>query len=173
MPMLQTRRRFMSSASAAGIAGLLGTAPALADEGPPETTTIRIGYDSSICLAPDFIAEDLLRAEGFSDIRYLPHSLEAAARGDYDFDFDSVAGLAPFLDAGAPITVLAGVHAGCYELLAQEPIRTIGDLKGKRVGVSRLGVGRHLFLQVVAAYVGLDPRTDIDWVASPTVKPAE
>jgi NitT/TauT family transport system substrate-binding protein len=34
-------------------------------------------------------------------------------------------------------------------------------------------VGRHLFLKAVAAYVGLDPDTDINWVASPDVKPAE
>ena len=41
------------------------------------------------------------------------------------------------LDAGVPITVLAGVHAGCFELFAHEPIRTISDLKGKKVGVPR------------------------------------
>jgi NitT/TauT family transport system substrate-binding protein len=73
----------------------------------------------------------------------------------------------------APITVLAGLHSGCYELLAREPIRTISELKGKRVGVSQLNVGRHLFLKVVAAYVGLDPDADINWIASPEVKPAE
>ena len=109
----------------------------------------------------------------FTDIRYMPHSLDAVARGEYSFDFDSVAGLLPFLDAGEPITVLAGVHSGCYELFAQEPIRTISELKGKRVGVSQLSSGRHLFLKVVAAYVGLDPETDINWVAIPKVKPAE
>jgi NitT/TauT family transport system substrate-binding protein len=170
---MQSRRDFLASLSAAGAVGALGPRAPLADEGPPEVTTLRIGYDSSICVAPNFLAEDLLRAEGFTNIRYMPHSLDAVARGDYAFDFDSVAGLLPFLDAGEPITVLAGLHSGCYELLAREPIRTISGLKGKRVGVSRLNVGRHLFLKAVAAYVGLDPDTDIHWVASPDVKPAE
>jgi NitT/TauT family transport system substrate-binding protein len=171
---MQIRRRdFLATASLAGAASVLGPRPSLADEGPPETTTLRVGYDSSICVAPNFLAEDLLRAEGFTEIHYMRHSLDAVARGDYGFDFDSVAGLLPFLDAGAPITVLAGLHSGCYELFAREPIRTIGDLKGKSVGVSRLNVGRHLFLKAVAAYVGLDPDTDINWVASPDVKPAE
>jgi NitT/TauT family transport system substrate-binding protein len=173
MRIIQSRRDFLASLSAAGAAQVLGARLPLADEGPPETTTIRIGYDSSICVAPNFIARDLLQAEGFTDIHYMPHSLDAVARGEYDFDFDSVAGLLPFLDAGEPITVLAGLHSGCYELLAQEPIRTISELKGKRVGVSQLDVGRHLFLKVVAAYVGLDPDADINWVASPDVKPAE
>jgi NitT/TauT family transport system substrate-binding protein len=170
---MQSRRDFLASLSAAGAVGALGPRAPLADEGPPEVTALRIGYDSSICVAPNFLAEDLLRAEGFTDIRYMPHSLDAVARGEYAFDFDSVAGLLPFLDAGEPITVLAGLHSGCYELFAQEPIRTISELKGRRVGVSRLNVGRHLFLKAVAAYVGLDPDTDINWVASPDVKPAE
>ncbi len=39
------------------------------------------------------------------------------------------------LDAGLPITAGAGVHSGCYELFAHEPIRNISDLKGRRVGV--------------------------------------
>ena len=34
-------------------------------------TTIRIGYDPNICVAPQYIAEELLRAEGFTDIRYV------------------------------------------------------------------------------------------------------
>jgi NitT/TauT family transport system substrate-binding protein len=170
---MRSRRDFLASLSAASVASLLGTRASLARDWPPEVTTLRIGYDSSICVAPNFIAENLLRAEGFTEIRYMPHSLDAVARGDYSFDFDSVAGLLPFLDVGEPITVLAGLHSGCYELLAQEPIRTISELKGRRVGVSRLNVGRHLFLKAVAAYVGLDPDTDINWVANPDVKPAE
>ena len=44
----------------------------LADEGPPETTTIRLRRDPAICVAPWYIAEELLRAEGFTDIRYVP-----------------------------------------------------------------------------------------------------
>jgi NitT/TauT family transport system substrate-binding protein len=64
--------------------------------------------------------------------------------------------------------VLAGVHAGCYELFAHEPIRTISDLKGKRVGVQSLGSVGHLYLVLMAAHVGLDPHQDIEWVASPT-----
>jgi NitT/TauT family transport system substrate-binding protein len=173
MHIMQSRRGFFSTLSAIGAAAVLGARRSLADAGPPETTRLRIGYDSSICLAPNFIARDLLRAEGFIDIRHLPHSLDAVARGDYDFDFDSIAGLLPFLDAGKPITVLAGLHSGCYELLAQEPIGTISGLKGKRVGVSQLNVGRHLFLKVVTAYVWLDPEVDINWVASPDVKPVK
>ena len=44
----------------------------LADEGPPETTTIRLPMSANICWAPQYVAEELLRAEGFTDVRYVP-----------------------------------------------------------------------------------------------------
>jgi NitT/TauT family transport system substrate-binding protein len=66
---------------------------------------------------------------------------------------------------------LAGLHAGCHEVLAHEPIRTIGDLKGKRVGVQSLGSGRHLQVALIAAHVGLDPQKDINWVTESALNP--
>ena len=41
--------------------------------------------------------------------------------------------------AAAPVTVLAGIHVGCFELFGNEGIRSIADLKGKSVGVQALG----------------------------------
>ena len=139
----QSRRDFLASMSAAGTAGILGTRSSLAEEGPPEVTSIRIGHDPNMCAAPQYIAEDLLRAEGFTDISYLtPTKGVQVASGEIDFDLESAAWLASHLDAGDPITALAGVHVGCYELFAQEPIRTISDLRGKSVGVQRAGLER-------------------------------
>jgi NitT/TauT family transport system substrate-binding protein len=66
------------------------------------------------------------------------------------------------LDAGDPIVILAGIHVGCYELFATERVRTIRDLKGKTIGVTELGSGRHTFLASAMAYVGLDPRKDAE-----------
>jgi NitT/TauT family transport system substrate-binding protein len=70
------------------------------------------------------------------------------------------------LDAGVPITMLAGVHTGCFELFVHGPIQTITDLKGKRIGIWLPGAPDHLYLSIMAAYVGLDPRTDIHWVTT-------
>src|SRR5262245_18733567 len=50
----------------------LAAGASLADEGPPETTTLRLQRGATICIAPVDIAEDLLRAEGFTDVRYVP-----------------------------------------------------------------------------------------------------
>ena len=72
------------------------------------------------------------------------------------------------LPSGDPITALAGIHSGCFELFAYEPIGTISDLKGKKFGIPAVGSSPHLFLAMMAAHVGLDPQKDINWVVSPT-----
>jgi NitT/TauT family transport system substrate-binding protein len=163
---LQTRRDFMASASAAGASGLLAPRASFAAEPPPETTTVRIYRDSSICVAPGQIAEALLQAEGFTDIRYIapPSNYDSVARGETDFALGTASWVVAKVDAGEPITAVAGVHVGCYELLVHDPIRTVSDLKGKRVGIWTWGGGSHLFLSIMAAQVGLDPHQDIEWV---------
>src|SRR5262245_63713149 len=131
MQIVQPRRDFLATLSAASAASLLGPRTSLADEGPPETTTLRLDSRAPICEAPQYITEQLLRAEGLTDIRYVQPSQghDAVARGELDFDFNSGPWLASRLAAGEPVTVLAGVHSGCFELIAQEPIRTVSDLR--------------------------------------------
>jgi NitT/TauT family transport system substrate-binding protein len=166
MHIMQSRRDFLASASLIA-ASVLGSRTSLADEAPPEVTTLRLSTYPNICLAPGFIADELLRAEGFTDIRRTPNTpLDAVARGEVDFEFDTAAWVVAHLDDGQPVTALSGVHSGCYELFANEPIQTIRDLKGKKLGIDRLGSGAHLLLTIMAAQVGLDPHEDIEWVAS-------
>jgi NitT/TauT family transport system substrate-binding protein len=89
------------------------------------------------------------------------------ARGEIDFAMDFATALAIPIDQGAPITVLAGVHVGCYELFAHEGINSVLDLKGKTVGVGQnLGSDPHVFVTAMATHVGLDPLKDIKWVTS-------
>src|ERR1043166_1854042 len=67
------RREFLNSLGLAGTAGLLGLRPAsAAAEPPPETTRLRIPWISPrICRSPERLAEELLRAEGFTDVQYV------------------------------------------------------------------------------------------------------
>jgi NitT/TauT family transport system substrate-binding protein len=156
----------------AGTAGLLGLKPEpVAAEPPPETTRIRLHRIPGICIAPQYIAEELLKAEGFTDVQYVtdeladPSPLFSAGKTDI-----GVAFVAPFLvqvDAGLPIIFLAGIHVGCFELFGNERVRAIRDLKGMRVGIPALGSAHQLFLSAMAAYVGLDPQKDIHWVVHP------
>jgi NitT/TauT family transport system substrate-binding protein len=171
MQISQSRRDFLAGLSAAGAAGIIGPPGALAEEGPPETTTIKLAYYSNNCLAPLLVAEDLLRAEGFTDIRYVavPESFtipELVARGDCHFANTFAGTLVSHMDNGLPITGLSGVHSGCYELFAHEPVRTISELRGKRVAIQDLNSDGYYYLAIMAAHVGLDPKTDFDWVKS-------
>ena len=50
-----------------------------------------------------------------------------------------VAPLVIQLDAGDPITLLGGVHVGCFELFGTDRVRTIRDLKGKTVAITASG----------------------------------
>jgi NitT/TauT family transport system substrate-binding protein len=93
--------------------------------------------------------------------------------GEVDFSLHFAAPLVMPIDAGEPVTVLAGVHPGCFELFARDEVRTILDLKGKSVGIQAIGSSPHVFLTAMAAYVGLDPAKDIDWVTSQTIKPMQ
>jgi NitT/TauT family transport system substrate-binding protein len=177
MQMTQSRRDFLTSASLAAAAGVLGGRASLADEGSPEVTAIRIGKIPGICIAPQYVVEELLRAEGFTDVRYVPiqagRGQEWMARGELDFTLNFAAPLVLSIDAGDPVTVVTGVHSGCFELFANERVRSILELKGKTVGVQGIGSTPHVFLAVMATYVGLDPVNDIEWVTSPSVRPKE
>jgi NitT/TauT family transport system substrate-binding protein len=172
------RRAGQVSVSAAGLAVLAGcgyvgrrAAPASVDA-PPETTTLRLGANPSICLAALYLAEDLLPAEGFTDVRYVPRGPtgEALTAGEADISVTDVGNLIKQVDAGDPHVALAGLHVGCYELFGNGSTRTISDLKGRSVGVTILGSGRHLFLASMVAYVGLNPLTDVNWVTSPAAE---
>jgi NitT/TauT family transport system substrate-binding protein len=66
MPTTHTRRRFLTTVSAAGAAGLFRAPQTLAAEGSFETTSVRLLKFLSVCVSPQYAAEELLRAEGFT-----------------------------------------------------------------------------------------------------------
>jgi NitT/TauT family transport system substrate-binding protein len=175
MAMKQTRRRFLTTLSGAGTVGLFHAPRMLAAEGPLETTSVRLIKSSLICsAAPQYAAEELLRAEGFKDIAYIEAARnelpQVFTEGRVDFTVTFAVNHIQAIDHGAPITILAGVHAGCYELFAREGLASITELKGKQVG---LQAGSPALLKLMAAQVGLDPEKDFQWVTDPEVKPLD
>jgi NitT/TauT family transport system substrate-binding protein len=161
----------------AGTAGLLGLQPRLVSaEPPPETHKIRLlRIGRSICRSPQYLTEELLRGEGFTDVHYVeqdlaPRAMQAVAAGEVDITMQYIGPSIIQIDRGDPIVLLAGVQVGCFELFGTNQVRSIRDLKGKTVSVSSQGTSDYVFLASMAAYVGLDPQKDIHWVTHP---PAE
>src|SRR5260370_15229377 len=88
-PVAQNRRHFLATLTAAGAAGLLGGPSSKAQDGRLERTTVRIGR-AAHCIAPQFVAHELLRAEGFTDIHHAAdasgkHAVLAVDPGDIYF----------------------------------------------------------------------------------------
>ena len=168
-PGRQSRRRFIADATTLGAAALLGVAhSAHAAEPPPETRKIRLVHTPAICLAPQYLAEELLRLEGFDEVEYVDAGNRFPSRvvadGFGDMTMDTAPMVVAALDSDQPVIPLAGLHAGCYELIGNQGIRAIRDLKGRSVAVSAIGAGDYIFLSSIAAYVGIDPRKDIRWM---------
>jgi len=175
MRSVQSRRRFLATLASAGGAALMGTGTSLAQDGPPETTTIRLARIPSICRAPQYMTEELLRSEGFTDVNYIPwqrpsEATEAVATGAVDITMQYVGPSIMQLDAGQPIVVLAGIQPGCFELFGTERIRSVRDLKGKTVAIGELAGSEYTFISSMMTHVGLDPRKDVRWS---TVPPSE
>jgi NitT/TauT family transport system substrate-binding protein len=181
MALIQSRRRFVTNAAVAGVAGFAGwgasgpghSGMSLAAEPPPEVSTLRFDTAPAVCLAPQFVAEELLHAEGFTDIRYVDSDAtptQKLARNEADWALEFAPSLIDELEGEAPVTIVGGVHIGCFELFAHDHIRDVADLKGRTVGVGRaVETPRHL-VSLMASYVGLNPDRDIHWVRDPSAK---
>jgi NitT/TauT family transport system substrate-binding protein len=180
---MNTNRRGLLLAGCCGASTALfwSVAARLRAEGlnpPPETTTIRIAKNPTICIAPQYVVSDLLNDEGFTNVVYVQsdagvEQTKALANGDLDFTLHFSGPLLLQVDRGLAITLLAGIHVGCFELFAKEGIRSLTDLKGRTVGIQALETSPHVFLSAMAALVGLNPAKDIEWVTSASVKPIE
>lgn len=161
-----TRRRFLAGTTALGASALLGAPGTSHAEPPPEISRVRIANVGALCFAPQFVADALLRQEGFTDVQYvkvvnsIPETLTSAA----DFAMFGGPSVIPAIDKGLPVKVLTGLHEGCWELFAREPINSLMDLRGRTVGTSAFGSVDHVFLSSMLAYVGIDPNTEIKWV---------
>ena len=165
------RRRILRYAATLTAASLAGGASGVgASEPPPEIRRIKLNAFPVTCMAPIYVAEALLQQEGFTEVIYLPGAYEVSVgpgEQDADLDFLPACPILIALDEGRAIVALAGMHLGCYELFGTGRIKAIRDLRGKFVPVDGIGGAQHALLSSMAAYVGLNPRTDINWIISP------
>ena len=142
MQIIQNRRRFLGPALRQP-APLAFRHDAPQAEPPPETTSVRLPAFPKIsdCMTPIYISQDLLRAEGFTDITLVtegtgPDSSDWIEHGELDFDWNYPPAHIRSIAKGVPITVLAGLHVGCLELIANDRVadhpRSQGQARRRR-----------------------------------------
>ena len=195
MPIVQSRRHLLTNIAVAGAtgfagltaAGLYGGRKSVAAEPPPEVTTIRFEKDSATCIAPQ-VFQELLHAEGVTDIRYVDltedhlRRADAAnsdaltdmiARREVDFGRTFAPALMMGMNAGAPVMVLSGLHLGCFEVFGKKEIRSLGDLKGRAVGTYIYNSPDKPLLTIMLSLVGLHPNRDVRWVRDASLRPMD
>src|SRR5690349_17464420 len=162
------RRRFISEAAVLAAAALLNRhGAASAAEPPPETTRLRIFEGPVSCIAPMLVTQQLLHAEGFTDIHYVKYGTDTnkfppddLIAGDTDINVTFIATDILHVDAADPVVILGGSHVGCVDVVAAERVKSTRELRGKTVAVD---TDTKVFVSLFAAYVGLDPERDINW----------
>lgn len=161
------RRSLLKALAGAGL--LAAPTAALAAEPPPETRRIRLPRVQNVCWAPAYVSEELLKAEGFTDVRFVQYESPAfaysgMAKGEIDVFMAFVAPTIRQIDSGNPLVVLGGVHPGCLELFAGPKIRSVQDLKGKRIAAGAPNDPGHLFTAAFLGHVGISAQHDVKWV---------
>ena len=104
----RVRRALLGGATAILGSGLtfLGLAGSVTDP-KPETSRIRILFDpvyTVLCYGPQFVAEELLRAEGFEDVQFMPYT-------QYATDWEEIANDTADISAGYASDYLLGLDA--------------------------------------------------------------
>jgi len=157
----------------AGAIALLAAlpAPAHAQTAPPPVTATIIGVSVSIWPAivadqKGFFAEEGVKVDMIA-AGASARSLQQVAAGSADIGSSSMVDTIRGIGAGAKVKIfLNSLAVGTHSLIAAKTIRTVGDLRGKRVMTGGPGDITNLWWGAVAKHFGLDPAKDVDLMFS-------
>lgn len=114
------------------------------------------------------IEKKFLEKEGLS-AQYVVMRSDLAVRGLITADVDynqSVSSVLRAAVAGAPLMTVAGIYNRTFfELIARREIKSLADLKGKTVGISRYGASTEYALRFGLKANGVDPDKHIKMLA--------
>lgn len=129
---------------------------------------IRVGYGSlSTSYAAIWVAGEarLFQKNGINaEVLYLESALVRTALIAGEIAMGGMSGTtmaAPRLQGADPIIIASFANSLQYRFVVRPDIRTVADLKGKRVGVAGFGLGAHRGAQIILAKLGLNPDTDV------------
>jgi NitT/TauT family transport system substrate-binding protein len=134
----------------------------------PGADKIRVGYGAlTVHYAPIWVAGDaqLYRKNGLdAEVLYLESALvrTALVAGDIAMGGMSATTMAaPRLQGADGVLLASFSNTLQYRLVVRPEIKSVADLKGKRVGVAGFGLGAHRGAQILLARLGLNPDTEV------------
>jgi NitT/TauT family transport system substrate-binding protein len=144
--------------------------------GKKETNSnkVRVGYIGLTCEAPIFTAVEkgFFKEEGL-EVEMVKcdwkNYKDVLALGGYDVTHHLVMYFLKPIEQGLDVKFTGGIHRGCLRVQAstKSNIRTIQDLRGKRIGVPGMGTPPFIFANRVLGANGIDPGKEITWVVFP------
>ena len=135
---------------------------------------VRVGYIGLTCEAPIFTAVE----KGFFKDEGLEVELvkcewanykDVLALGGFDITHHLIMYFLKPIEQGLDVKFTGGIHRGCLRVqaAAKGNIRTIEDLRGKRIGVPGMGTPPFIFANRVLGAHGIDPSKEITWLVFP------
>lgn len=139
---------------------------------------MRIGWVYAMANAPALVAQErgFFREQGvnvelrrFNSGPLIIHALEA---GDLDMAYIGVPPVYQAVEKGLDVKIVSKVNYGQAALIVNtdSPIKTLQDLRGKKIAGIRRGSGMDILLRgfVLKEKAGLDPDTDVKIVNMPS-----
>src|SRR5262247_1359964 len=151
--LVTTRRRFLTSALAAGATPLLGRA-ARAQTGVKIGSAVLGDYAMAgpviVALEKGMFASEGLNVE-YVPFRGGPDLLKAVMAGECLIGITGSTDILVFREAGSPIKMIATHTEGNhFTLNVASDVQKVGDLKGKAIGVTRVGATTWVFARMLA-----------------------
>jgi len=160
--------------AALALAALLPVAGCKKSSSVTASNKIRVGYIGLTCEAPIFSAVE----KGFFKEEGLEVELvkcewanykDVLALGGYDITHHLVMYFLKPIEQGLDVKFTAGIHKGCLRVQSSTKgnIKTVQDLRGKRIGVPGMGTPPFIFANRVLGANGIDASKDVSWRVFP------
>ncbi|PYJ87739.1 MAG: myristoyl transferase [Verrucomicrobia bacterium] len=135
---------------------------------------VRVGYIGLTCEAPIFTAVEkgFFKEEGL-DVALVKcewaNYKDVLALGGFDVTHHLVMYFLKPVEQGLDVKFTGGIHRGCLRVqaAAKGNIRSIKDLRGKRIGVPGMGTPPFIFANRVLGANGINPGKEITWLVFP------
>src|SRR4051812_32861021 len=154
------------AASQAVPGGAAGDPPAAA---PPPREPVRVGYAA---IAGSFATPWMAKEAGLfekygldADLTYIasgPTMLQAMVAGELDFgEVAAPSPMAAHLEGGEIVWIAAAVNRPVFFVVTPPELTRLEDLRGRALGVTRIGTTSHTFTKLAVRAAGLDPERDV------------